>query len=52
MNEIYNNNKIIEILILINYINKIEEDNEFNINGQNENIGKIQNDDLSLIKIV
>ena len=52
LNEIYNNNKISEMLSLIEDINKIAEDNEFNINEQNENIRKIQNDNLTLIKIV
>ena len=52
LNEIYNNNKISEMLRLIEDINKIAEDNEFNINEQNENIRKIQNDNLTLIKIV
>ena len=52
LNEIYNNNKISEMLLLIEDINKIAEDNEFNINEQNENIRKIQNDNLTLIKIV
>ena len=52
LNEIYNNNKINEMLSLIEDINKIVEDNEFNINEQNENIRKIQNDNLTLIKIV
>ena len=52
LNEIYSNNKISEILSLIEDINKIAEDNEFNINEQNENIRKIQNDNLTLIKIV
>ena len=52
LNEIYSNNKISEMLYLIEDINKIAEDNEFNINEQNENIRKIQNDNLTLIKIV
>ena len=52
LNEIYSNNKISEMLGLIEDINKIAEDNEFNINEQNENIRKIQNDNLTLIKIV
>ena len=52
LNEIYDNNKISEMLYLIEDINKIAEDNEFNINEQNENIRKIQNDNLTLIKIV
>ena len=52
LDEIYSNNKINEILKLIEEINKIAEDNEFNINEQNENIRKIQNDNLTLIKIV
>jgi len=52
LNEIYSNNKISDMLFLIEDINKIAEDNEFNINEQNENIRKIQNDNLSLIKIV
>lgn len=52
LNEIYSNNKISEMLYLIEDINKIAEDNEFNINEQNENIRKIQSDNLSLIKIV
>jgi outer membrane murein-binding lipoprotein Lpp len=52
LNEIYNNNKISEMLLLIEDINKIAEDNEFNINEQNENIRKIQNDNLTLIKVV
>ena len=51
MEKIYSNNKINEILHLIEEINKIAEDNEFNINEQNENIRKIQNDNLTLIKI-
>ena len=52
LDEIYSNNKIHEILKLIEDINKIAEDNEFNINEQNENIRKIQNDNLTLIKVV
>lgn len=52
LDEIYNNNKIKEILKLIEDINKVAEDNEFNINEQNENIRKIQNDNLTLIKVV
>jgi hypothetical protein len=52
LDEIYSNNKIKEILHLIEEINKIAEDNEFNINEQNENIRKIQNDNLTLIKVV
>ena len=52
LDEIYSNNKINEILHLIEEINKIAEDNEFNINEQNENIRKIQNDNLTLIKVV
>ena len=52
INEIYNSNKISEMLCLIEDINKIAEDNEFNINEQNENIRKIQNDNLTLIKII
>ena len=52
LDEIYENNKIKEILHLIEDINKIAEDNEFNINEQNENIRKIQNDNLTLIKVV
>ena len=52
LNEIYDNNRISEMLYLIEDINKIAEDNEFNINEQNENIRKIQNDNLTLIKIV
>ena len=52
MDEIYSNNKINEILHLIEEINRIAEDNEFNINEQNENIRKIQNDNLTLIKVV
>ena len=52
LNEIYSNNKINEILNLIEDINKVSEDNEFNINEQNENIRKIQNDNLTLIKVV
>ena len=52
LNEIYSNNKISEMLYLIEDINKIAEDNEFNINEQNENIRKIQNDNLTLIKVV
>ena len=50
--EIYNNDKIKEILTIINDINKITEDNEFNINEQNEVIRKIQNDNLTLIKVL
>ena len=52
LDEIYSNNKINEILKLIEEINKIAEDNEFNINELNENIRKIQNDNLTLIKVV
>ena len=52
LDEIYSNNKIKEILKLIEDINKVAEDNEFNINEQNENIRKIQNDNLTLIKVV
>ena len=52
LDEIYSNNKINEILHLIEEINRIAEDNEFNINEQNENIRKIQNDNLTLIKVV
>ena len=52
LGEIYSNNKINEILKLIEEINKIAEDNEFNINELNENIRKIQNDNLTLIKVV
>ena len=52
LDEIYRNNKIKEILKLIEDINKVAEDNEFNINEQNENIRKIQNDNLTLIKVV
>ena len=52
LDEIYSNNKINEILHLIEEINQIAEDNEFNINEQNENIRKIQNDNLTLIKVV
>ena len=52
LNEIYSNNKISEMLYLIEDINKIAEDNEFNIHEQNENIRKIQSDNLSLIKVV
>ena len=52
LDEIYSNNKINEILNLIEDINKVSEDNEFNINEQNENIRKIQNDNLTLIKVV
>ena len=52
INEIYDSNKISEMLCLIEDINKIAEDNEFNINEQNENIRKIQNDNLTLIKII
>jgi len=52
LDEIYEKNKIKEILYLIEEINKIAEDNEFNINEQNENIRKIQNDNLTLIKVV
>ena len=51
LDEIYSNNKIKEILKLIEDINKVAEDNEFNINEQNENIRKIQNDNLTLIKV-
>ena len=52
INEIYDSNKISEMLCLIEGINKIAEDNEFNVNEQNENIRKIQNDNLTLIKII
>ena len=52
LDEVYSNNKIKEILKLIEDINKVAEDNEFNINEQNENIRKIQNDNLTLIKVV
>ena len=52
LDEIYSNNKINEILKLIEEINKIAEDNEFTINEHNENIRKIQNDNLTLIKVV
>ena len=52
LDEIYSNNKINEILHLIEEINRIAEDNEFNMNEQNENIRKIQNDNLTLIKVV
>ena len=52
LEDIYNKNKISEMLYLIEDVNKIAEDNEFNINEQNENIRKIQNDNLTLIKIV
>ena len=52
LDEIYSNNKIKEILKLIEDINKVAEDNEFNINEQNENIRKLQNDNLTLIKVV
>ena len=52
LDEIYSNNKINEILHLIEEINRIAENNEFNINEQNENIRKIQNDNLTLIKVV
>ena len=52
LKEIYNNNKLKEIMTIMNDINKITEDNEFNINEQNEIIRKIQNDNLTLIKIL
>ena len=52
LDEIYSNNKINEMLSLIEDINKVSEENEFNINEQNENIRKIQNDNLTLIKVV
>ena len=52
LKEIYNNNKLKEIMTIINDINKVTEDNEFNINEQNEIIRKIQNDNLTLIKVL
>lgn len=52
LKEIYNMNKITEIITLMNDINKVTEDNEFNINEQNEIIRKIQNDNLTLIKVL
>ena len=52
LKEIYNNNKLKEIITIINDINKVTEDNEFNINEQNEIIRKIQNDNLTLIKVL
>lgn len=45
-------NKINEVLNILQEINKITEENEFNINEQKENIRKIDNDYVNVIKIV
>ena len=47
---ILNDNKINEILNVIQDLNKITEENEFSINELKENFRKIQTDNINLIK--
>ena len=49
---IFNENKISELLSLIQNINSIIEENEFKVNSINENIQNIQKDNLQLLKII
>ena len=49
---IFNENKISELLSLIQNINSIIEENEFKVNNINENIQNIQKDNLQLLKII
>ena len=49
---IFNENKISELLSLIQNINSIIEENEFKVNNINENIQNIQKDNLQLFKII
>ena len=49
---IFNENRINELLVLIHDINKIIEENEIKINKFNENVEKIQKDNISIIKYI
>ena len=49
---IFNENRINELLILIQDINKIIEENEIKINKVNDNLQSIQKDNLNIIKII
>ena len=49
---IFNENRINELLILIQDINKIIEENEIKINKVNDNMQSMQKDNLNLIKII
>ena len=49
---IFNENKIGELLELIQSINKIMEQNDFKMIKFNENLQNIQKDNLNLLKII
>ena len=49
---IFNENRINELLVLIHDINKIIEENEIKINKFNENVEKIQKDNINIIKYI
>ena len=49
---IFNENRINELLVLIHDINKIIEENEIKVNKFNENVEKIQKDNLNIIKYI
>jgi len=49
---IFNENRISELLALIQNINSIIEQNEFKVSKINENIQNIQKDNLNMVKII
>ena len=49
---IFNENRINELLVLILDINKIIEENEIKVNKVNENIQNVQKDNLNIIKFL
>ena len=49
---IFNENRINELLVLMHDINKIIEENEIKVNKFNEKVEKIQKDNLNIIKYI
>ena len=49
---IFNENRINELLVLMHDINKIIEENEIKVNKFNEKVEKMQKDNLNIIKYI